>query len=117
MKDKLLIEIDMHNGELNDAIPALIFLTNELVESPTIEIFEPAAWKERSHNNYQVKWRFSEDELHIPFEVDFVEQLTDELRSLKQDTSNNSLSAIKTLQTHLESLIAKNRFNLFAEAD
>lgn len=117
MSDKLLIEIDLHNGQANDAVRALVFLANELVESSTIEISEPVNWNERSNNDYQVKWRFSEDELHLPLELDFVHQLTDELRQLKKTLSRNGQSAIKILQKQLESQLAENRIGLCADID
>ncbi len=117
MSDKLHIEIDMFNGELNDVIPALIYLANELVESGTIEVESPVNWNEKKSNSYQVKWRFSEDELSLPFDVDFAYQLNDELKNLKRNISKNKNSAILNLQTRLESCLAENGIGLFVEAD
>lgn len=117
MSDKLVVEIDMHNGELNDAIPALIFLANELVESGTIEISNPINWNEKKGNSYQVKWRFSEDELHIPFDIDFLCELNDELKRFKKNIPKNKNSAIVNLQACLETCLTENRVSLFDEAD
>ncbi|MDB5478894.1 MAG: hypothetical protein JWM96_1389 [Alphaproteobacteria bacterium] len=108
MSDKLLVEIDMFNSELNDAIPALIFLANELVESGTIEISNPVNWNEKKGNAYQVKWRFSEDELHMPFDIDFLYELNDELKKIKRNISKNKNSAILNLQTRLEACLKEN---------
>lgn len=112
MPDKLLVEIDMHNSELEDAVPALIFLAHELAEAGTIEISRPINWNEKQSNKYQVKWRFSEDELHIPFDVDFLSELNDELKHFKGKKKN---SALKSLQNLLESCLAENRIELFCE--
>jgi len=113
MSDKLHIEIDMYNGELNDAIPALIYLANELVESGTIEIESPVNWKEKQSTQYQVKWRFSEDELHLPFDVDFAHQLNDELRELNGIITKKEKSAIGSLQKLLENCLRANGLTLF----
>lgn len=55
MSDKLLVEIDLFNGDVDDAVPALIYLTNELYESGVFEVSNPIQWKEKQGNSYQVK--------------------------------------------------------------
>lgn len=117
MSDKLLVEIDMFNSELNDAVPALIFLANELVESGTIEISSPINWNEKKGNAYQVKWRFAEDELHIPFDIDFLYELNAELKKLRSNITHNKDSAIFNLQTRLETCLQENGISLFTDAD
>lgn len=116
MSDKLLIEIDMFNGELGDVIPALIYLANELVESGTIEISRPVNWSEKKGNSYQVKWRFSEDELNLPFDIDFAQELKDELNSIKPNIPENKPSAIKDLLKQLEERLSESRISLLADA-
>ena len=113
MRDKLLVEIDMFNGELEDVIPALIYLANELVESGTVEISNPKNWNERKGTSYQVKWRFSEDELSVPFDPDFAYQLNHELKTLKANISETDDSAINSLQKSLENLLKANGMSLF----
>lgn len=113
LKDKLLVEIDMFNGELQDVIPALIYLANELVESGTVEISNPINWNERKGNSYQVKWRFSEDELCLPFDADFAHQLHHELKHLKPNITKNGDSAINSLQKVLEAALVSNGMSLF----
>lgn len=117
MSDKLLVEIDMFNGELNDAVPALIFLANELVESGTIEITQPINWNERVGNAYQVKWRFAEDELHLPLDIDFLYQLTGELETLSHTIPNDENSAIACLKDKLEKCMASVGMSLFSEPE
>ena len=120
MSDKLLVEIDMHNGELGDAIPALIFLANELVESGTVEISNPVNWKEKTGNSYQVKWRFAEDELsswQISLDADFLFQLNSTLKKIKVNIPENCNSAIENLQNQLESYLADSPLALSADGD
>lgn len=107
----------MHNGSADDAIRALVYLANELVECPTVEIATPASWNERTNNTYQVKWRYAEDELRLPFDIDFVCQLNDELKMLKRNIPENAISAIKTLQGQLETCLAGTYASLFTEVD
>lgn len=117
MADKLLVEIDLRNSSADDAIRALLFLANSLVESPTVEIAEPIYWNERQSENYQVKWRFSEDEIHVPFNTDFAWQLNNELKTLKKTISKNRHDAIGSLQDRLAHCLAENRIELFEDAD
>jgi hypothetical protein len=116
MSDKLLIEIDMFNGELDDAVPALIYLANELVEAGTIDITEPINWKARKGSDYQVKWRFSEDELHLPLDLDFAQELNDELKKLTANISKKKKSAIANLQSCLQSYLEDQRPELCIDA-
>lgn len=111
MSDKLLIEIDMVNGDASDAVRALVFLANEIVESSTIEITDTLKWRERASDAYQVKWRFAEDALsswQLNIGVDLALQINNALRiaqsSLgrdkrrKENTPNNALEAIQKTQ-------------------
>ena len=56
--DKLLIEIDLHDS--HSALLALIFLANELAQSPTIVITPDDEWQEDEGDGYSMKWRFTE---------------------------------------------------------
>lgn len=119
MSDKLLIEIDMNNGELDDAIPALIFLAHELTESGTIDLRSPAAWQERSGSAYQVKWRFSEggdtgDQ--VPLDAELAFRLNDALKSIRRTIAESRRSAIEDLQSELESHLPRGGLHLLAEA-
>jgi hypothetical protein len=115
MSDKLLVEIDMFNGELNDAVPALIFLANELVEAGAIEISQPVNWNAKQGIAYQVKWRFSEDELHLPLELNFVQELNDELKKLTKTISKKGNSAVANLQACLQRYLEEEQPELYAD--
>jgi hypothetical protein len=120
MSDKLLIEIDMNNGELEDAIPALIFLAHELTESGTIDLSSPVSWQERIGSAYQVKWRFAEDgasESRIPLAFELVYRLNDTLKNIREtipDSENNAM--VDRLQNELESCLPTDRIPLFMES-
>lgn len=121
MSDKLLIEIDMVNGEAADAVRALVFLANEIVESSTIEITDAPQWRERASDAYQMKWRFAEDAFsswQLSIGVDLALQINDALRAAqsalgrdtrkrKEDTTNGVLEAIRKAQAELFSFINK----------
>ncbi|HMQ03536.1 MAG TPA: hypothetical protein PKD26_06445 [Pyrinomonadaceae bacterium] len=117
MSDKLLVEIDMFNGELDDAVPALIYLAHELVEAGVIEINQPVRWNEKTGNAYQVKWRFSEDELHLPLDIDFVSVLRDELESLTATITENHTGAIHSFKEQLDQYLLSCRPLLFVDTD
>jgi hypothetical protein len=114
MSDKLLIEIDMVNGDASDAVRALVFLANEIVESSTIEITDTPQWRERASDAYQVKWRFAEDAFsswQLNIGVDLALQINDALRAAqsslgrvtkrKENTPNTALEAIQKVQREL----------------
>lgn len=120
MADKLLIEIDMVNGDAADAVRALVYLANEIVESSTIEITDVPQWRERANDAYQLKWRFAEDALsswQLSIGVDLALQINDALREAqsslsrvtkrKEHTPNNALEAIKKAQAGLLEFIIK----------
>jgi hypothetical protein len=84
MSDKLLIEVEMANGDAEEAVRALVFLANELIEYSPLEIREPIEWKQKAGDYYRLKWRFSEDALsswQVTLNADLVVQLTDALRA------------------------------------
>lgn len=121
MSDKLLIEIDMVNGDAADAVRALVFLANEIVECPTIEITDVPHWRERVNEAYQLKWRFAEDAFsswQLSIGVDLAVQINDALRvaqsaldkgtrKRREHTSTTALEAIKKAQLELFSHINK----------
>jgi hypothetical protein len=119
MKDKLLVEINLNNGEIDDAMPALVFLTNELYESGVFSVSNPVEWNEKKGNDYNLKWRFAEDELsqtQIPLDIDFLYQLNETLKRVTNNIPENSKNTIEDLQTRLASYIEKSPFSLFADA-
>ena len=74
----------MANGDAEEAVRALVFLANELIEYSPLEVREPIEWKQKAGDNYRLKWRFSEDTLsswQITLNADLVVQLTDALRT------------------------------------
>lgn len=120
MSDKLLIEIDMNNGELEDAIPALIFLAHELGESGTIDLCTPVSWQERIGSAYQVKWRFAEDGAtgnQIPLDFELAFRLNDALKTITRNISDSDNITIAELQERLESQLPTDRIPLFYEAE
>lgn len=119
MTEKLLIEIDIVNGDAGDAIRALVFLANEIVESSTIEITDSPKWNEKASDLYLLKWRFAEDVLsswQLNIGVDLALQINDALRVAetaldnkarrKQNTPNLALEAIKKAQQELLNSLA-----------
>lgn len=119
MSDKLLVEINLFNGEIDDAVPALVYLTNELYESGLFEISNPIKWNEKQGSDYGLKWRFAEDELsasQIPLDIDFLYQINDTLKRVKQNIPENNDNAIDNLQKRLESLLDSCRIKLFSDA-
>jgi hypothetical protein len=120
MADKLLVEVEMcRNGHAGEAIRALVFLANELIEYSPVEITEPIEWRQKAGDDYRLKWRFSEDALsswQVVIEADLAVQLTEALRtaqlalnekgSRRNNTLNGAREAIeKALSVFTESLV------------
>lgn len=119
MSDKLLVEIDLFNGEIDDALPALVYLTNELYEAGLFEVSDRIKWNEKQGNDYELKWRFAEAELsehQIPLDVDFLYQLNEILKQIRSNIPESENMAINTAQTRLESYLPGNRTSLLTEA-
>ena len=94
----------MFNREAQDGVRALIYLANELSESATIQIGDPTQWHEKRNDEYQLRWRFSEDALsswQVVIDADLAVQLTDALRTARLalegrgQRQNNTLSAAR----------------------
>ena len=98
----------MFNRDPRDGVRALVFLANEISESPTVHISDPSDWHERRNDEYQLKWRFAEDAVsswQVVIDADLAVQLTDALRTAQlalgdrgkqgNDTLNNALEAIE----------------------
>ena len=119
MSDKLLIEIDMNNGDLDDAVPALVFLANELVESGTFDFSSPIRWKEKNGYAYQLRWRFAEDgELNeqVPLDVELLFQLNEALERVRASIPESENIAIENLRERLGTFLPQNRTSLLSEA-
>lgn len=58
---KLKIEIEMNNGEVSDAVEALIFLANELNENGCIIISTPPDIQNHSRASFKIQWEFTEE--------------------------------------------------------
>jgi hypothetical protein len=65
MVNKLLIEVELLNGKAEDAIFALLYLANNLAESPSIPPIGASGralrWEEYVYDSYRLKWRFVEE--------------------------------------------------------
>lgn len=120
MADKLLVEVDMVNGDTEDAVRALVFLANEIVESSTIEITDTPKWRERTNSVYQMKWRFAEDTIsswQLSIGVDLAVQINHALRTAKtalnkrpkrgEVTTGEALQAIEKVQAALLSYMTE----------
>lgn len=59
--NKLKIEIEMNNGEVSDAVEALIFLANELNENGCIVISTPPDIQNHSRASFKIQWEFTEE--------------------------------------------------------
>jgi len=118
MSDKLLIEIDMNNGDLDDAVPALVFLANELVEAGTVDLSSPIRWQEKLGCAYQLRWRFAEDgeQEQVPLDVELLFQLSEALERVTERIPENENVAIENLRSKLSSYLPQNRTSLLAEA-
>lgn len=100
-------------------MPALVYLTNELYESGLFEVSNPIKWNEKQGSDYDMKWRFAEDELsasQIPLDIDFLYQINDTLKRVKQNISENNDNAINNLQKRLELLLDNCRTELFSDS-
>ena len=110
----------MFNREAQDGVRALVYLANELAESPTIQITDPTTWHERRNDEYQLRWRFSEDAVsswQVVIDADLAVQLTDALRTAQlalndrgnqsNDTLSSALHAIERVRSAFTESIIK----------
>ena len=120
MADKLLVEVEMVHGDAEEAVRALVFLANELIEYSPIEITEPVEWKQKAGDAYRLKWRFAEDALsswQVVIDADLAMRLSEALRTAQQalndktkrrnDTMTNALEAIETVRNAFTDSIIK----------
>ena len=120
MSDKLLVEVEMANGDAEEAVRALVFLANELIEYSPLEITEPIEWKQKAGDAYRLKWRFAEDALsswQVVIDADLAMQLTEALRTAQRalndkgkrrnNTMTSALEAIETVRSAFTSSIIK----------
>ena len=102
------------NGNAGEAIRALVFLANELIEYSPIEIAEPIEWRQKAGDDYLLKWRFSEDAMsswQVVIDADLAVQLTDALRTAQLALNEKGSRRNNTLTGALEA-IEKVRFAL-----
>lgn len=119
MSDKLLVEINLFNGEIDDAVPALVYLTNELYESGVFEVSGQLKWNEKQGSDYELKWRFAESELsesQVTLDVDLLYQISDTLKRFKENIAESEGNAIEKLQKRLESYLSNCRVSLLTDA-
>lgn len=105
MRDKLLVEIDLFNGEINDALPALAFLSNELYEAGVFEVSSAPRWNEKVGHAYELKWRFSEAEssnFQVSLDLGLVYSLIDTLSELNGNIPESKEKAIGAIKSKLE---------------
>lgn len=97
----------MCNGDAVEAVRALVFLANELIEYSPIEITEPIEWRKKAGDDYRLKWRFSED-IHSSWQVtinaDLAVQLTDALRTAQLALSEKASPRNRTLNSAVEAI-------------
>jgi len=107
MSDKLLVEIDLLNNRIEDALPGLVFLTNELYEAGLFEVGARSNWEEKEGFDYKMKWRCTEEDEFvetIPVEDDFLLQLKSLCSKLNaEDESSNERKLF--IQKRLDDLI------------
>lgn len=109
MSDKLLVEIDLLNNKTDDALPALVYLTNQLYEAGCFEVGPRATWDEKEGHDYKMKWRCSEEDEFIetiPVEYDFLFQLKSLCSKLKTDddaSNERKLFVMKRLDDLIDS--------------
>lgn len=60
MATKLLLEIDLLTDKAEDAIGALVFLANELIRNPIVQVRDD--WENETGDAYLLRWRFEEQE-------------------------------------------------------
>lgn len=97
----------MANGDAEEAVRALVFLANELIEYSPLEIKEPIEWKQKAGDYYRLKWRFSEDVLsswQVTLDADLVVQLTDALRTAQLALDGRGNRKNNTLSVALEAI-------------
>lgn len=110
----------MCNGNAVEAVRALVFLANELIEYSPIEITEPIEWRQKAGDDYRLKWRFSEDvnsSWQVTINADLAVQLTDALRTAqlaltekgnrRNHTLSGALEAIEKVRSAFTESIAK----------
>jgi hypothetical protein len=120
MADKLLIEVEMAKGDAEEAVRALVYLANELIEYCPIEISEPVVWREKISDDYRMKWRFAEDtrsSWQVVISADLAIQLTETLRTAqtalnekrnrRNDTTTAALKAIEKVRSAFTDSIVK----------
>jgi hypothetical protein len=105
MSDKLLIEIEMNNGDTVEAARALIYLANELFQYSPVRIASPIEWQQTASDDYRLKWRFSEDALsswEVSIGADLAMQISqalgnaqDALKKQKNHNLSDTLAAIR----------------------
>lgn len=92
----------MLKGDAEEAVRALVYLANELIEYCPIEISDPIQWREKISNDYRLKWRFTEDVMsswQVVINADLAVQLTETLRTAqialteKRNRRNDTMSA------------------------
>lgn len=97
----------MTNGDAVEAVRALVFLANELIEYSPLEVREPIEWKQKAGDDYRLKWRFSEDVLsswQVTLNADLVVQLTDALRTAQLALDDRGKRQNNTLTDALEAI-------------
>ena len=93
-----------YNGE---AVRALVFLANELIEYAPIEITEPVEWRQKAGDGYRVKWRFSEDAMsswQVVIDANLAVQLTEALRTAQLALNQKGSRDKNTLKSALDAI-------------
>ena len=96
-----------NNGHAGEAIRALVFLANELIEYSPMEIAEPIEWRQKAGDDYRLKWRFSEDAMsswQVVMDADLAVQLTDALRTAQLALNEKGSHRNHTLSSALEAI-------------
>jgi hypothetical protein len=107
MADKLLVEVEMIRGDAEEAVRALVYLANELIEYCPIEISEPVVWREKSSDDYRMKWRFAEDtqsSWQVVIGADLAIQLTETLRTAQTALNEKRNQRNGTMDAALEAI-------------
>lgn len=104
----------------HDGVRALVFLANEIAESSTIHITDPSEWRERTGDDYQLKWRFAEDALsswQVSIDADLALQLRDALTTAqlalnekgnrRKHVVTSAIEAIENVRSALMQTITK----------
>ena len=119
MADKLLVEIDLLNNEVEDAVPALVFLTNQLYEGGgAFAVGNRSNWNEKKDAvDYEMKWRISgEDEFveTIPVELDTLLQLQTLLANVVANSTPDS-ERLVFLRKRIEDLVKSANMTLLCD--